>query len=194
MDKQDSAQIIAGVDEAGRGPLAGPVVAAAVILRSNIDGLTDSKLLTEKKRIKYAQIIKNLAIDYSIGYAYPKEIDEINIHNATLLAMKIAIEQLRIKPTHVLIDGLFIPKGIDMTAEAIVKGDQKVQSISAASIIAKTTRDELMIKEDLKYPQYGFAKHKGYPTRIHVEAIQKYGITPIHRKTFQPIKSILKEQ
>lgn len=176
---------ICGVDEAGRGPLCGPVVAAAVIFPKGviIEGLNDSKKLTEKKReMLYDQIYeKAIAINYAL--IYEKEIDEINILQATKKAMKQAIEGLSVKPEYVLIDG---NQGIDIdiTYKTIVKGDALSISIAAASIIAKVTRDRLIEKLDAKYPEYGFAKHKGYGTKAHIEAIKKYGLCEIHRRTF----------
>lgn len=176
---------IAGVDEAGRGPLFGPVVAAAVILPKGIylEGINDSKKLTEKKREKLYKEIKEKAISYSIGIIDNKVIDKINILEATRLAMKKAIEGLSIKPDHVLIDA---EKKVDITSTitAIIKGDSLSQTIAAASIIAKVTRDKMICEYDKQYPEYGLAKHKGYGTRQHTEAIKKYGITDLHRTSF----------
>lgn len=182
----------AGVDEAGRGPLAGPVVACAVILAANarISGLNDSKLLSEKKRNELAKIIREQAICVSIGIASVEEIDEMNIHHATLVAMKKAIVTLSMKPRKVWVDGLYIPPNIDVETMPVVKGDQKIESIMAASIIAKTTRDSMMLEYDKLYPSYGFAQHKGYGTSSHIDALKQFGITPIHRKSFQPVKSM----
>ena len=183
---------IAGVDEVGRGPLAGPVVTAAVILDPNnpIAGLDDSKKLTEKKRIILAEQIKEKALCYSIARAEYTEIDELNIFQATLLAMKRAVAGLTMKPDRVLVDGKFCPD-IPFPCEAVIKGDSRVAAISAASILAKVNRDNEMIAMEENYPGYGFAKHKGYPTKVHIEALEKLGITPIHRRSFKPVKKIL---
>jgi ribonuclease HII len=185
--------LICGVDEAGRGPLAGPVYAAAVILGPNFDiaGLRDSKKLSESKRYTLAFHIKQNAIAWSVGICSASEIDELNIHQATLLAMKRAIEALSsFDSVKVMVDGLFCPN-VDYPCEAIVKGDDKVAEISAASIIAKTERDLKMIEIDKIYPRYQFKKHKGYPTKLHVEMIKSEGICEYHRKTFSPLKEIL---
>lgn len=185
-------QLIAGTDEVGRGPLAGPVVAAAVILADDhgIEGLADSKKLSEKKREALFDIIIEKAVAYAIARCEPDEIDEINIHNASLLAMQRAIEQLKVTPDHVLVDGIYVPK-IAMSAEAIIKGDQKIPAISAASIIAKVTRDREMVEMDKIYPGYGLAKHKGYPTKVHMEQLKVLGVTPIHRRSFAPVSKVL---
>ena len=177
--------IVCGVDEAGRGPLAGPVFAAAVILPDGLEdiGLNDSKKLTEKKRDALFDIIKEKAISYSIASASEKEIDEINILNATFLAMKRAVEGLSIKPDIALIDGNRTPN-TGVKEETIVKGDAKSISIAAASILAKVSRDRYMLELDRQYPEYQFAKHKGYPTALHYEMIKKYGVSPVHRVTF----------
>lgn len=177
--------IVCGVDEAGRGPLAGPVFAAAVILPDGLEdiGLNDSKKLTEKKRDALFDIIKEKAISYSIASASEKEIDEINILNATFLAMKRAVEGLGIKPDISLIDGNRRPN-TGIKEETIVKGDAKSISIAAASILAKVSRDRYMLELDRQYPEYQFAKHKGYPTALHYEMIKKYGVSPVHRVTF----------
>ncbi|MBE9525842.1 MAG: ribonuclease HII [Proteobacteria bacterium] len=184
--------LIAGVDEVGRGPLAGPVVTAAVILDPDnpIIGLNDSKKLTEKKREVLALEIKEKALCYMIARAEFSEIDSLNIFHATLLAMQRAVMGLSIKPELVLVDGKFCPE-IPYTCEAIIKGDSKVAAISAASIIAKVSRDSEMIKMDDVYPGYGFAKHKGYPTKVHIEALENLGITAIHRRSFKPVKKLL---
>jgi ribonuclease HII len=185
--------LICGVDEAGRGPLAGPVYAAAVILGPNFDtaGLRDSKKLSESKRYTLALHIKQNALAWSVGICTAEEIDALNIHQATLLAMKRAIENLNSFPSiKVMVDGLFCPK-VHYPCEAIVKGDDKVAEISAASIIAKTERDLRMIEIDKIYPGYQFKKHKGYPTKLHVEMIKSLGVCEYHRKTFSPIKKIL---
>ena len=180
-----------GVDEAGRGPLVGPVVAAAVILDELIDGVTDSKKISEKKRFALANLIRQKAKDIGIGMASAKEIDTLNIHNATLLAMTRAIQSLVSPVKKVLIDGSFVPKEYSSIATSVVKGDQKVHSISAASIIAKTTRDSLLLELDEQYPQYGFKNHKGYPTKMHLEALEKYGVLDSHRTSYKPVQAIL---
>ncbi len=186
-------ELIAGVDEVGRGPLIGPVVAAAVILPKNykLDGLTDSKKLTEKKRDMYYEIIKRDAIAIGIGIKDENIIDEVNIYEATKLAMKEAIDKLRVKPEHILIDAM--PLELDIPTTSIIKGDMKSESIAAASVIAKVTRDSMMYELDRKYPEYGFGSHKGYPTKKHVEAIEKYGLIEGYRKTYAPIKDMVKE-
>jgi len=185
-------ELIAGVDEVGRGPLAGAVVAAAVILDPNnpIEGLTDSKKLTEKKREFLSLEIKEKALSWALGRAETEEIDDINILQASLLAMKRAVEALSIEPQHCLIDGNRCPD-LKCSSEAIVKGDLKVQSIGAASIIAKVARDNEMAELDKLYPGYGLAKHKGYPTKFHMQALQDLGVTPIHRTSFAPVKKLL---
>ena len=177
--------IVCGVDEAGRGPLAGPVCAAAVILPEGIEieGLNDSKKLTEKKREKLFDIIKEKAVAYAIAFADEKEIDEINILQATFLAMKRAFDALEVKADYALVDGNRMPK-LDSDGETIVSGDALSPSIAAASILAKVTRDRLMVEYDKKYPQYQFAKHKGYGTKVHTEAIKEHGPCDIHRLTF----------
>jgi ribonuclease HII len=185
--------LICGVDEAGRGPLAGPVYAAAVILGPDFDteGLRDSKKLSESKRYSLAVHIKKNALAWSVGICSASEIDEINIHHATLLAMKRAVEGLGgYTSVAVMVDGLFCPQ-IDFPCEAIVKGDDKVAEISAASIIAKTERDLKMIEIDKIYPGYQFKKHKGYPTKLHIEMIKSEGLCEYHRKSFSPIKEML---
>ena len=188
-------RLVAGVDEVGRGPLAGAVVAAAVILTAEnwIDGLADSKVLNEKKRNELDTIIKEKALAWSLGRAEVSEIDDINILHASMLAMKRAVEGLSIKPDHVKIDGnrCFCKEDeINMTMEAIVKGDSKVAAISAASIIAKVARDKEMVELDKEYPQYGFACHKGYPTKAHREALIKYGAICEHRRSFKPVRDV----
>ena len=185
--------LICGIDEAGRGPLAGPVYAAAVILGPHFDttGLRDSKKLSEAKRYTLALHIKENALAWSVGICSAAEIDELNIHQATLLAMKRAIEALgSYDLMKVMVDGLFCPK-LDYPSEAIVKGDDKVAEISAASIIAKTERDLKMIEIDKIYPAYQFKKHKGYPTKLHIEMIKCEGLCEYHRKSFSPIKEML---
>lgn len=187
----DPPGLIAGVDEAGRGPLAGPVVAAAVILDDlqPILGLNDSKKLSERKRQYLALEIKAKALCFSIAQASVEEIDEMNILQATLLAMRRAVAGLRLKPVKALIDGNRIPK-LDVIAEAIVQGDAKVACISAASILAKTTRDEWMLAMHQQYPQYQFAAHKGYGTPVHLAALRAHGASPIHRKSFRPVLAL----
>jgi ribonuclease HII len=184
--------LVAGVDEAGRGPLAGPVVAAAVILDdlNPIKGLADSKKLTAKQREKLFDEIRAKALCCSIAQASVEEIDRINILQATLLAMKRAVEGLRLKPAKVLVDGNRLPV-LDMLAEAIVKGDATVPAISAASILAKVTRDRWCAELDAEFPQYGFAGHKGYGTAEHLAALKAHGACPEHRKTFAPVAQVL---
>ena len=185
--------LICGVDEAGRGPLAGPVYAAAVILGPDFDteGLRDSKKISESKRYTLAAHIKKNALAWSLGICSASEIDELNIHQATLLAMRRAIEGLNgYTSIKILVDGLFCPK-VDHPCEAIVKGDNKVAEISAASIIAKTERDLEMIEIDKIYPRYQFKKHKGYPTKLHIEMIRYEGLREYHRRSFSPIKEML---
>lgn len=183
---------IAGVDEVGRGCLAGPVVAAAVILDPNrpIKGLRDSKKLSAKKRDELAQEIKEKALAWSVAAMGPKVIDKINILQATLEAMKAAVEKLPVEPDFVQVDGNKLPKW-KWLSEAVVKGDDKVEWISAASIIAKTTRDAYMCKMAELYPQYGFEHHVGYGTAEHIKALKAYGPTPIHRKTFAPVREVI---
>lgn len=185
-------QLIAGVDEVGRGPLAGPVVAAAVILDPDqpIEGLADSKKLSEAKREQLSIEIRKKALAWSIARADIEEIDRINILQASLLAMKRAVESLSRQPTLALIDGNKLPD-LNCQMEAIIKGDSKEACISAASIIAKVSRDQEMVAMEELYPGYGFAKHKGYPTKQHRDAIQELGITPIHRKSYAPIQRLL---
>lgn len=179
-------KVVCGIDEAGRGPLAGPVYAAAVILPLGleIDGLNDSKKLTEKKREQLFDVICEKAVDYSIGVATEKEIDEINILNATFLAMHRAVEGLKNKPDYALIDGNQYPKIPFVTEETVVKGDAKSMSVAAASILAKVSRDRFMLEKALEYPQYQFEKHKGYGTKIHYDMLREFGPSPIHRMTF----------
>lgn len=186
------AKLIAGVDEVGRGPLVGAVVTAAVILdpQKPIMGLTDSKKLSEKKRLALAEEIKEKALCWSLGRAEPEEIDSLNILHATMLAMQRAVEDLSIMPDFVLVDGNRIPN-LSMPAQAVVKGDALVQEISAASILAKVTRDLEMAELDKQFPEYGFAKHKGYPTALHFEKLSQYGVTPFHRKSFAPVARCL---
>ncbi len=187
------AGLIAGVDEAGRGPLAGPVVAAAVILddMNPIVGLADSKKLTALKRERLYDEIRAKALCCSIAEATVEEIDELNILQATMLAMRRAVEGLRLKPNKVLVDGNRLPV-LDVLAEAIVKGDSKVQAISAASILAKVHRDRWCQELHAQYPQYGFDAHKGYGTAAHLLALKEHGATPWHRKSFSPVAEVLK--
>ncbi len=186
---------IAGVDEAGRGPLVGSVVAAAVILPDDhgINGLTDSKKLSEKQRAILEVQIKEQAISWAVGEANVQEIDELNILWASMLAMKRAVEGLNPEPHKVLVDGNRCPD-IAMEVEAIVKGDLKVKVISAASIIAKETRDRQMVALDQEFPEYGFAQHKGYPTKKHIAALQEFGVTKLHRRTYRPVRECLLEK
>lgn len=183
-------KLIAGVDEVGRGPLVGPVVAAAVILPNDyfLEGLTDSKKLSEKKREYFAEIIKKDAISYGIGEVDNNTIDKVNIYEATKIAMQKAIENLDIKPDVILTDAMRITS--DTKVVPIIKGDLKSQTISAASVLAKVYRDNLLKELDSKYPVYNFKNNKGYPTKDHIEAIKKYGITDLHRKTYAPIKNM----
>ena len=184
---------IAGVDEAGRGPLVGSVVAAAVILDPNnpIEGLNDSKKLTEKKREKLFVEIQEKALAWSIAEASHEEIDQLNILQATFLAMRRAVEGLSVQPEKVLVDGNQVPKGLTIACEAIVGGDATHAEISAASILAKVTRDRQMLELDQHYPQYAFAKHKGYPTKAHFEAIAKFGVIEQHRRSYKPVRKAL---
>lgn len=188
---QSGYKFICGVDEAGRGPLAGPVCAAAVILPADceIEGLNDSKKISEKKRELLFDIIKEKAISYSIAFASVDEIEEYNILGATYIAMNRAIEDLNINADFALIDGNRVPKGIKIPCETVVKGDAKSCSIAAASILAKVTRDRLMLEYDQKYPEYLFAQHKGYGTKAHYEAIRQHGVCEIHRLSF--LKNVL---
>ena len=184
---------IGGVDEVGRGPLIGPVVTACCVLPKDfkLEGLTDSKKLTEKKREEYYKYIKENCIAYGIGEASPERIDEINIYQATKEAMIMAINKVReqVPLEHVLIDAM--PLELDIPNTSIIKGDAKSISIAAASVLAKVTRDHMMIELDKKYPEYGFAKHKGYPTKKHLEAIHEYGLIDGYRKSYGPVKELL---
>ena len=182
--------LIAGVDEAGRGPLVGPVVAAAVILPKNysLDGLTDSKKLTEKQRDKFFEIIKKDAISYGVGIVDAKTIDEINILEASRLAMNIALDNLKVKPEFILTDAMRLPPRENV--KDIIHGDALSISIAAASVIAKVTRDGIMYELDKKYPEYEFAKHKGYPTKKHLENMKKYGILDNYRFSYRPVKEL----
>ena len=191
---EQNIKLIAGVDEVGRGPLCGPVVAAACILPENyyIEGLNDSKKLSEKKRDKLFDVLLNDAVAYGIGIVEPKRIDEINILEASKEAMKIALSNLTVKPEHVLIDAVKLD--LDVPSTPIIKGDAKSASIAAASIIAKVTRDRMMYDLDKEYPKYGFASHKGYPTKKHIEAVKEHGVLEFYRFTFSPISEIIKEE
>jgi ribonuclease HII len=184
---------IAGVDEAGRGPLVGSVVAAAVILDPDnpIEGLNDSKKLSEKKREKLFIEIQEKALAWAIAEASAAEIDQYNILQASLLAMRRAVEALHIQPGHVLVDGNKVPQGLSMSCDAVVGGDALHAEISAASILAKVTRDHQMLEMDHKYPQFGFSRHKGYPTKAHFEAIALHGVIDEHRRSFGPVKKVI---
>lgn len=186
---------IAGADEAGRGPLVGSVVAAAVILDPNnpIVGLNDSKKLTEKKREKLFVEIQEKALAWAIAECSAAEIDEYNILQASLLAMRRAVEKLTVQPEHLLVDGNKVPQGLSMSCDAVVGGDAIHPEISAASILAKVSRDREMVELDAKYPQYGFAKHKGYPTKAHFEAIALHGVIDEHRRSFGPVRKAIEQ-
>ena len=181
-------KLIGGIDEVGRGPLVGPVVTACVILPEDfaLDGLTDSKKLSEKKRDMFYDIIMEKAISVGIGIMDEDEIDKVNIYEATKLAMYQAVDNMSVKPDYILIEAMRLDK-LDVPSTSIIKGDLKSITISAASVIAKVTRDRMMYELDKKYPMYKFAKNKGYPTKDHIEAIVKYGILKEHRKTFKPV-------
>ncbi len=187
-----SGEVICGVDEAGRGPLAGPVFAAAVILDSArpIAGLRDSKKLSEARRDTLAELIRRDALAWSIAHCTAAEIDELNILHATMLAMRRAIDGLSVRPTLALIDGNRCPVS-DVRSEAIVKGDDKVAEISAASILAKTARDAVLQMLHQQYPDYAFDRHKGYPTALHLERLRLYGATPEHRRSYAPVRAVL---
>jgi len=187
--------LVAGVDEAGRGPLAGPVVAGAVILdpENPIDGLNDSKRLTALRRELLYEEIQEKALAWAVGHADVEEIDRINILQATMLAMKRAVEALQTVPDHALIDGNRCPD-LCCPAQAIVKGDSRVAAISAASIMAKVTRDREMLSLDVIYPGYGLAQHKGYPNKAHIEALENLGVTPIHRRSYAPVRRVIEKQ
>lgn len=190
--RENGYKYICGVDEAGRGPLAGPVCAAAVILPENarIPGLNDSKKLTEKRREELFEIIKKEALSFSVAYGTLEEIEKYNILEATFLAMNRAIDGLSVHADYALIDGNRAPKGIKIPCETVIKGDSKSASIAAASILAKVTRDRLLLEYDKRYPQYNFKKHKGYGTKEHYEAIKTYGVCEIHRLSF--LKNVVK--
>ena len=184
--------LVAGVDEAGRGPLAGPVVAAAVILDDlkPIPGLADSKTLSARQRERLSEAIHARALCFSVAHASVEEIDQLNILQATLLAMRRAVMGLRLKPNKVLVDGNRLPT-LEIMAEAVVQGDRKVPAISAASILAKVARDRWCLEIDAEYPAYGFAAHKGYGTAQHLEALKRHGATPWHRRSFSPVAQVL---
>lgn len=183
---------IAGVDEVGRGPLAGDVVAAAVILdpRRPIAGLRDSKKLSERRRVQLAQLIRDNALAWAVARATVAEIDEINILQASLLAMHRAVEALDPQPDYVLVDGNRLPRW-QYAAEPVIKGDDRVPAIAAASILAKVQRDSELVALEQEYPGYGFAAHKGYPTAAHLQALHTLGVTPVHRRSFSPVKNLL---
>ena len=192
MQSRSYDNLVAGVDEAGRGPLAGAVYAAAVILKKAepIAGLRDSKLLSPARRRQLAQQIKEKALAWAIGRAEVAEIEALNILQASLLAMQRALQRLAIQPDKALIDGNRVPS-LSYPAQALIKGDQKIAAISAASILAKEARDEYMRSLDKDYPGYGFARNKGYPTPAHRLALKRLGVTPVHRRNFSPVKELL---
>ena len=185
--------LVAGVDEAGRGPLAGPVYAAAVILHPErpIDNLTDSKKLSPKRRDALAEKIRKCALAWSIASASRQEIDELNILQATFLAMRRACENLCVRPEKIIIDGRQVPTGLQAPAQAVVKADDSYAQVAAASILAKTARDQWCLELDQRYPEYGFAQHKGYGTALHLERLQAHGPCPEHRRSFAPVKRLL---
>ncbi len=184
--------LLAGVDEAGRGPLAGPVVAAAVILDSDvgIEGIRDSKLLTATRREHLARLIRERALDFALGAAEVAEIDALNILRASLLAMSRAVKALKIAPQRVIVDGVHLPQ-LSCEARAVIGGDRLVPAVSAASILAKVARDAMMADLDRRYPEYGFARHKGYATEAHREALNKHGPCAAHRRSFAPVREAL---
>lgn len=182
--------LVAGIDEVGRGPLAGAVISAAVILKYPIEGLNDSKKLSEKKRRQLSLQIQEQALAFAFGRAEVEEIDQLNIHHATLLAMKRAVESLPMQPEELWVDGLYVPD-TSIPSKAIVQGDSLVPAISAASILAKVYRDDEMTALDLVYPGYGFAEHKGYPTVIHRDALKRLGPCPIHRRSYAPVAALM---
>jgi ribonuclease HII len=188
----DAPGLVAGVDEAGRGPLAGPVVAAAVILDElePVRGLADSKVLTPDRRAQLFDELRAKALAFCIAQASVEEIDEFNILGATMLAMRRAVEGLRLRPTKVLVDGNRLPV-LKVPAEAVVQGDARIRCIAAASILAKVHRDRLCIELDAAHPQYGFARHKGYPTADHLDALQRHGACAVHRRSFAPVRAAL---
>ncbi len=187
--------LVCGVDEVGRGPLAGAVVAAAVILDPGrpIEGLDDSKKLSERRREQLYAEIQDRALAWSLGRAEVEEIDRLNILQASLLAMRRAVEGLSPRPSHALVDGNHVPRGLACSARAVVGGDGSEPAIAAASILAKVTRDREMVRLDAEYPGYGLARHKGYPTRAHIEALRERGVTPIHRRSFGPVRRLLED-
>ena len=191
--REKGTTLIAGVDEVGRGPLVGPVVAACCILpeKFNLDGLTDSKKISEKKRDYYFEEIKKQAISYGIGIVSAKKIDEVNIYEATKIAMKEAINNMPIKPEHILIDAM--PLDLDVPTTSIIKGDLKSITISAASVLAKVTRDRMLYELDEKYPMYDFKNNKGYGTKKHLEAIDKYGVIDEHRRSYSPVSNCIQK-
>lgn len=191
---KNNISLIAGVDEAGRGPLAGPVVAAAVILPKNykLDGLNDSKQLTEKKREEYFKVLEKEALSIGVGIISSQEIDEINILEASRKAMYVALNNLDLTPEYILSDAMSL-NDIDIPSRPIIHGDALSLSIAAASVIAKVTRDHIMYEIDLKYPEYNFKKHKGYPTKEHLELLKKYGVMEEYRKSYKPVKQIMEE-
>ena len=186
----DRAKLICGIDEAGRGPWAGPVTAGAVILDPDrpILGLTDSKKLSEKKRLELEPLIKSRALAWGLGWASPEEIDELNIRQANHLAMRRAVQAMGHTPSAIIIDGNDVPADLPCPARAIIKGDLTEPVISAASILAKTARDKVMTELDAAHPGYGFAAHKGYGTKAHAEALTRLGPCPVHRMSFKPVK------
>ena len=192
MDFPMDAKHVAGVDEVGRGPLAGPVVAAAVILDPSrpLDGLADSKQINEGRRERLAELLREQALAWALGRAEVWEIDKMNILQASLLAMRRAVEGLSPCPCHVLVDGNRCPV-LDVPVQAVVKGDSKVKAISAASILAKVARDREMRELDALYPGYGFARHKGYPTAEHLASLRRLGASPIHRTSFAPVRQVV---
>ena len=189
---QNGYELICGCDEAGRGPLVGPVVAGAVILPKNyqLEGLTDSKKLSEKKREKFFEIIKKDAIAYGIGIVSPQVIDEINIYEASRLAMKEAIKNMQVKPDYVITDAMPMP-GYEIPVKSIIKGDAKSITIAAASVLAKVTRDHILYEMDREHPEYEFARHKGYPTKRHLELLKLYGPTKDYRFTYGPVRDLI---
>ena len=189
---QNGYELICGCDEAGRGPLVGPVVAGAVILPKNyqLEGLTDSKKLSEKKREKFFEIIKKDAIAYGIGIVSPQVIDEINIYEASRLAMKEAIKDMNVKPDYVITDAMPMP-GYEVPVKSIIKGDAKSITIAAASVLAKVTRDHILYEMDKEHPEYEFARHKGYPTKRHLELLKLYGPTKDYRFTYGPVRDLI---
>lgn len=189
--REQGITLIAGVDEVGRGPLVGPVVAACCILpeKFNLDGLTDSKKLSEKKREFFFEEIKKQAISYGIGIIDEKKIDEVNIYEATKLAMKQAIDNMDVRPEHILIDAM--PLDLDIPTTSIIKGDLKSITISAASVLAKVTRDRMLDELDKEYPMYDFKNNKGYPTKKHLQAIDEYGIINQHRRSYGPVANYI---